>query len=106
LRKLIKEELPLAESYPYAYNPNRSKNYYNNIELDEDLEIDFDKIKNNIEDMLAKFTRKENKTVVIFDNISTMPNGYDSLVKGISLIYQFLTEKVIINFDLANQLSC
>jgi hypothetical protein len=93
MRKVIKEELPLCESFPYTFNPNRSKNYYNNIVLNENGEIDFTKVKDNIADMITKF-KKDNSVVVIFDNISTIPNGYDSLLLSITQIYQMLSEKV------------
>jgi hypothetical protein len=90
---VIKEELPLSESFPYSFNPNRSKNFYNNVTI-QDGSIDFERIKNDIEDMISKFTKKDNKVVVIFDNISTMPNDYDSLVNGLSSVYQLLSERV------------
>jgi hypothetical protein len=97
LKKIIKEELPLSESYPYSYNPNRSKFYYTNITLDDYLDIDFEKLKFSIEEMVTKFPKKDNKAVVVFDNLSTMPNEYSSLLQGLTGIYESLSEKVTLS---------
>jgi hypothetical protein len=95
LKKIIKEELPISESYPYSYNPNRSKFYYTNITLDDNLDIE--KLKTSIEEMLTKFPKKNNKTVVVFDNLSTMPNEYNNLLQGLTSIYESLSEKVTLS---------
>ena len=55
-KKIIKEELPLSENFPYTYNPNRSKNYYTNIELDDAGNISFDNIIKNSKEQIEKFS--------------------------------------------------
>lgn len=87
---LIKEELPLSESFPYTYNPNRSKYFYTNAELNNENNINFDILISDIEEQMKKF--KNLPTVVIFDNISTLPN--DNLYDSLSNMFKKLSDNV------------
>ena len=94
-KNYIKEELPLSESFPYTYNPNRSKNYYTNVTINN-IDLDFDILNEDIISQLKKF-KNDYKTIVMFDNLSVLPNDYLSLLKGITKLQHLLTEYVYYN---------
>lgn len=94
VKGLIKEELPLSENFPYTYNTNRSKFFYSNIDLTSEGVVNFQAVTQAIEIQIKKFNQ-ENKTVVIFDNISTLPNDGEILMDNLNDIIKTTTEQVI-----------
>lgn len=96
-KKIIKEELPLSENFPYTFNPNRSKNYFDNIYLNKNNEISFENIIKNIETQLKKYNNNL-LTVVIIDNLSTLPITKNNLLDEINMLLKFLSDRVIIIF--------
>jgi hypothetical protein len=95
--KIIKEELPLSESYPYTYNPNRSKNYFSNVRFDnennkENEKTYFETILKNLENQLNKFSNK--KTVIILDQVSILPFDNNQVTKYINKILELSFNKV------------
>jgi len=73
-KHLNKFELPLCENFPYTFNSNRSKNYFTNIGLNSENEFNLDNntLNENITEQMKKFNNK-NPTVVLIDNLSTLP---------------------------------
>ena len=101
VKSLIKEELPLSENYPLTYNPNRSKFYYSNVTLSKEGNFSFDIIIQNLEAQIKKFntsTTSENKTVVIFDNLSLLPNSGRILLDDVNNLIKFSSDNVCLNF--------
>jgi hypothetical protein len=95
IKRMMNEELPLSESFPYTYNPNRSKIYYTNVTLNNKKELSFDNIINNIESAIKIFNNNL-KTVVIFDNVSTLPITSNNLYDEINLLVRYMSDNVII----------
>jgi len=88
LKSIIKEELPLSEVFPYTYNPNRSKFYHTNVTLNGDNSVNFDIIIENILKQIKK-NKEDAKHVVIFDNISVIPNISENLIENINKLVEF-----------------
>lgn len=92
---MIKEELPLCETFPYTFDTNRSKNYYSNITLADGINVNFEDIVKNIKAFLDKTNHKpENQTVVIFDNLSTISLEKNKFAEQFNLVYNFCFENV------------
>ena len=89
IKNVIKEELPLSESFPSTFNPNKSKYYYSNVNLNQTRNLNFEVIIKNIETQQKKFNNNL-KTVVIFDNISTLPNNEQTLIDEVNNLLKFL----------------
>lgn len=96
-KKFIKEELPLCETFPYTYDTNRCKSFYSNITLSDGMNVNFDDIIKNINSFITKMENKpekNNKTVVIFDNLSTIILEKKNFIDQFNLIYKNCFEKV------------
>jgi hypothetical protein len=103
VKSLIREELPLSENYPLTYNPNRSKFYYSNVPLSKEGNFSFDIIIQNLEAQIKKFNTgntSENKTVVIFDNLSLLPNSGRILLDDINNLMNFSSDNVCLKIFL------
>jgi hypothetical protein len=95
LKKVMKDELPLAETYPYTYNTNRSKFYYANYSDLQQDEINFELVVEDIVKQLEKFPNKELNKVVIMDNISSLLIREEKLQDSLN----YLFKKIHIEFQ-------
>jgi hypothetical protein len=64
------------------------------VDFDDEGNINFETILKNIETQLDKFTNKGNKTVVVFDQISTVPINDDELYNWINKLLKLGSDKV------------
>jgi DNA/RNA endonuclease G (NUC1) len=94
VKSLIREELPLSESFPSTYNPNRSKFYYSNVTANNEGHLNFETLFQNLESQIKKFSSQENKTVLIFDNLSLIPNSGRNLLDEINNLVKFTSDNV------------
>lgn len=70
-KKIIKEELPLNENFPYTFNTSKSKNYYN---LNDRYESDEYFNEDSLFDIFKKINLKvEDNSVLIIDSLMNLP---------------------------------
>jgi hypothetical protein len=63
------------------------------VNLSEDSTINFDILTKNIDAHMKK-VKSDLKYVVIFDNISTIPNANQNLIDNINKLVKFCSESV------------
>lgn len=93
VKNVIKEELPLSECFPNTFNPNKSKYYYSNVNLNQSKNLNFEVIIKNIEVQNKKFNNNL-KTVILFDNISILSNDEQTIIDEINNLLKILGDLV------------